>query len=234
MSSIVPKTIFRASVCFVIATLAGFAALVFNPWIVDGLLWRFERLEPNPTVGQRIFENRSHLQALWDDQSVPDNSILLFGDSHLRLLKKSKLPNLYNFAIGGQTVGRMADRIKQFKSARKASLIVLSGGENDLSEDASVELIDQRWASLIAALPPKVRVLCVGLPEWNGPRIHGEFVEKVNQNIRKRCAEISASTLIPLTGVSPLESPSDSPDGMHLSRAGMEVFLKQIEQVVQQ
>ena len=217
-----------------IALVAGMAVLVFNPWIVDGLLWRFERLESNPTVGQRIFENRSHLQALWDEQSVPENAILLFGDSHLRLLKKSKLPNLYNFAIGGQTVGRMADRVRQFKSARKASLIVVSGGENDLSEEASVEIIDQRWVKLIAALPPSVRVLCVGLPEWSGPRIHGEFVGQVNRNIQKRCASISASTLIPFTGFSPIESLSDSPDGMHLSRQGMEVLLKEIEQLAGQ
>ena len=134
-------------------TLLSLAMILRFPFLADGLHWRFEQFEPRPKLSQRIFERLSHKEAIWQDTFIPDNAVLIFGDSHLRLLPMVLLGDAYNFSVGGQSVGRLAVGFSEFKSVKSAALIVLNGGENDLSEGSSIEVISGRWADLVSKIP---------------------------------------------------------------------------------
>ncbi len=212
------------SLGWIISAIIFFAAYMSldHHWITDGLLWRFEYWESNPTIGQRIFETRSHQQNLWDDKLVPNGSVLIFGDSHMRYLPKSKEANVYNFAVSGQTIERMIPRLKQFKSALSASLIIINGGENDLSEEQSITRVRKSWVDALAALPSKREVLCVGLPETAGERVHRDKVAPLNELIRKSCTDAGAKFLEVRMDSDSFVEKDLSPDRMHLKAPAME------------
>ena len=202
-----------------------------HPEIVDGMLWRYEILENNPTVGQRIFEKRSQIQNVWEDKFIADGAIIFIGDSHLRLLPQSVIPNLYNFAIGGQTIGRMVPRLEQFRSLQNAALIVVNGGENDLSEDRSVTEVLERWRNFLQTLRKQTKspVLCIGLPESKSERVHKEMIAPLNEGIAQLCAQFEAEFLPINVKQGKFDQVDLSDDKMHLSRAAMKIMLTEIE-----
>lgn len=210
-----------------VCSAAGIAAR--NPWIVDGLLWRFERLESQPRLGQRIFENNVHFQSLWDDRLVPLGSTIIFGDSHLRMLPRGNNIHTYNFAIGGQAIRRMVGRVKQFKSLSNAKLIVVNGGENDLTERVAVDRIIDDWYELLNSLPKDKKIMCVGLPVTDGPRINAEYVKQLNAGIARVCQSRNAIFFDVTVGVGLFQNVEISQDHMHLSVAGQKILMDAID-----
>lgn len=216
----------------VVLTFLGLALLSLKyPAIVDGILWRYEILEDNPTVGQRIFEKRSHIQNMWEDKNIGQGAVILLGDSHLRLLPKSKVPYIYNFAIGGQTIGRMTSRIQQFQSLQNAALIVVNGGENDLSEDRSVSEVLEKWQNFLTILRGHTAspILCVGLPQSELNRVHKEMIIPLNLGIARLCGSVGAEFLALNLSKGNFEKADLSADKMHLSISAMRILANEID-----
>lgn len=202
-----------------------------HPQIVDGILWRYEILENNPTVSQRIFEKRSHIQSTWEDKTIAKGAVILLGDSHLRLLPKSNVPNLYNFAIGGQTIARMTPRIEQFASLRDAALVIVNGGENDLNEDRPTSEVLKRWEDFLKKLRSATTspILCIGLPETKLDRLYKDTVGPVNTGITQLCGKYGAEFLPLNLNQGIFEKVDLSSDKMHLSISAMQVLAAEID-----
>jgi len=204
--------------------------LVFSmrPQWTDGLIWRYEILEPAPTLSQRVFERRMLSHQLAQDSLVSAGATLLFGDSHLQTVPPSALPKAHNFSMGGESAERLAQRLPYFKSLKQASAVVLSGGTNDLLEKRSVESVTMAWSNLLTHMPAKAQVLCVGIPEPMPSALHAERIAQVNQAIQRLC--ISRNHIF--IAVQPqLGDWLDSrlmPDGIHLDRPGQLKLLSKI------
>jgi hypothetical protein len=163
--------------------------LVFSqrPDWTDGLIWRYEILELEPNLSQRVFERRMLSHQLAQDSLVPASATLLFGDSHLQTLPPSALPNAHNFSIGGESAQRLVKRLPHFESLKQASAVVLSAGTNDLLEKRSVESVTMAWSNFLNHMPAEALVLCVGIPEPMPSALHAERIAQVNQAIQRLC-----------------------------------------------
>ena len=145
------------------------------------------------------------------------------------MLPRGSDTHIYNFAVGGQAIGRMVDRVKQFQSLRTAKLIVVNGGENDLTEGVAVEQIVNSWNQLLKSLPRDIKVLCIGLPVTDGPRVRSESAKLLNLGIARTCASRNASYLEIKAGTGLFRNVDISADQMHLSVAGLKVLADTID-----
>ena len=205
-------------------------ALVLRlPFLADGLHWRFEQFEPRPKLSQRILERLSHKEAIWQDAFIADNAILIFGDSHLRLLPMGLLGDAYNFSIGGQSVGRLAAGFSDFKSVNVAALIVLNGGENDLSEGSSIEAITASWVSLVSKIPKGKNFLCIGMPETLSSRRDSQNVATLNIKIQGVCTAYTNGQYLPVKmGAGIFMGYEIAKDEVHISKEAMKVLANEI------
>lgn len=199
-----------------------------RPEWTDGLIWRYEILEPKPNLSQRVFERRMLSHQLAQDSLVPAGATLLFGDSHLQALPPSALPKAHNFSMGGESAERLAQRLPHFKSLKQASAVVLSGGTNDLLEKRSVESVTLAWSNLLNHMPANAHVLCVGIPEPIPTAPHAEHIAQVNRAIQQLCLSRNHMFI----AVQPqAEAWLDSrlmADGIHLDRPGQLKLLSKI------
>lgn len=202
-----------------LATLIG-AIVLLRPQWMDGLLWRLESLERRPTLSQRIFERRSQSHYVDQDRLVPTGSILLLGDSHLQALPSAWFDNAHNFSIGGESMARLSLRLPKLDSVQRASVIVLSGGTNDLLEGRSVEAVRQAWIDVLAGLPRTVRVICVGIPEPPSTDARSNDVIQVNADIRSICSARGHAFVAVQPGQPGVWQRTSLSDGVHLDQAG--------------
>lgn len=211
------------------AVLLSLFLIFLNHRILDGIIWRFETFESKPTLSQRIFERLTHRENIWQNEYVPSDSVLMFGDSHLQLIARSYLPHAYNFSVSGQGVGRMIERVPLFSAMSRASLIVINGGENDLSEGANAALVGLYWQKLFTKLPPKLPILCVGLPVSIGNRLNENQVRAANIAIKNVCEKYGADFLDLDLTKGPLKGQQMSNDRMHLSASGTKALAVEID-----
>lgn len=211
--------------------LAGLLLMVFamRPGWTDGLVWRFELLEPAPKLSQRVFERRMLSHQLAQDRLVPAGALLLFGDSHLQSLPPSSLPKAHNFSIGGESAERLAKRLPHFQSLTQASTVVLSGGTNDLLEEKPAQAVTTAWGNILDQMPANARVLCVGIPVPLPSAPLANRITQINQGIQQLCLS-RGHMFIP---VQPQQAGDwlDSrlmADGIHLDRTGQLMLLGKI------
>jgi hypothetical protein len=210
------------------------AAVLYSPRIADGLLWRLEKLERVPSISQRSFELRMERYFLWFEQYVEPNKVVFFGDSHLQLIPPASTDWAANFAVNGQTINRMIDRVPKFKLLTTAPTVFINGGENDLSAGASIEEISDSWNQLLARLPTTKKLICIGLPESNGERLKAEQVKNLNQLIARNCKNAGAQFLALKMGEGAFVGHQLASDKVHLSRPALFQLAKVMQQMADQ
>ncbi|MBA4213458.1 MAG: hypothetical protein C0449_10290 [Polaromonas sp.] len=207
--------------------------LAQRPQWIDGLVWRFEQLEPMPRLRQRMVEREALSQHLVQDRLVPTGATLLFGDSHLQALPPSAFALGHNFAVGGESAARLSARLPAFRSVQEAAVVVLGGGTNDLLEGHGVVDVLAAWTRSLDAIPASTRVICVGIPEPSslGPRALA--VAEVNLGADALCR----SRGHPFVAVQPKRegvwSGADLlPDGVHLNHSGQRLLVEKINEAI--
>jgi hypothetical protein len=210
------------------------AAALYSPRVTDGLLWRFERLEREPSITQRSFELRMERYFLWFENFVEPNKAVFFGDSHLQLIPPASTDWAANFAVNGQPISRMIDRVPKSKLLTTAPTIFINGGENDLSAGKTVEEISDYWAQLLSKLPKKKKLVCVGLPETTSERLKADQVRRLNQLIAKACDKAGARFLALKMGEGAFIGHHLADDKVHLSRPAMFQLAKVMQQISEQ
>jgi hypothetical protein len=206
-------------------------AAMVNPNIADRLLWRFESLERSPSVTQRSFESRMERYNLYREQYLPLGTPLIFGDSHLQLIPTETIHWAANFALGGQPIRRMIDRVPNFKSVETASIIFINGGENDLIAGDSVGQIEGYWQTLLQRLPKAKKVVCVGLPEADPPRINAQRVKQLNVLIAEVCTKNGNQFLPIRIGDGVFKDEQMASDNLHLSRDALQRLATLMQQM---
>jgi hypothetical protein len=210
------------------------SAALYSPRVTDGLLWRFERLERIPSLTQRSFELRMERYFLWFENFIEPNKAVFFGDSHLQLIPPGSTEWAANFAVNGQPISRMIDRIPKFTSLTTAPVVFINGGENDLTAGTSVEQIGIYWEQLLSKLPTTKKLICVGLPEAAGSRLRAEQVKKLNLLIMKTCIQAKAKFLPIKMGEGAFIEHRLADDNVHLSRPAMFQLAKVMQQMAEQ
>jgi hypothetical protein len=217
-----------------LSCLALAGAALYSPRVADGLLWRFERFERLPSINQRSFEVRMERYFLWFENFVEPNKAIFFGDSHLQLIPPASTDWAVNFAVNGQQISRMIDRVPKFSVLSTAPTIFINGGENDLNAGAGVEEIAAYWKELLSKLPKTKKLICVGLPETAGERRKAEQVKKLNVLISTTCIAAGARFLPLKMGEGPFIEHRLADDHVHLSRPAMFQLAKVMQQMAEQ
>jgi lysophospholipase L1-like esterase len=207
------------------------AGALSNSNLADGLLWRFESFEKQPSLTQRAFEQRIQKQNLYEEQYLKRGTPLLLGDSHLQFIPQDATLWAANFAIGGQTLKRVIDSLPKFKSISTASVIFVNGGENDLLFGDSVESIGNNWQVLLSSFPKGTRLVCVGLPEAEVNRVNALAVRRLNRLIEEVCRKNQAQFLAIQIGLGEFKAEQLANDHLHLSRSASIKLAKLMEQI---
>jgi lysophospholipase L1-like esterase len=213
----------------------GFMAwmLVQRPQWIDALVWRFELLESSPRLSQRIFERQMLSHQLAQDRLVLPGATLLFGDSHLQALPPSAFSKGHNFSVGGESAARLSIRLPRFQSVQEAAAIVLAGGTNDLLEGRGVPDVLNAWERSLDAIPAKVRVVCVGIPEPLSSNPRAPLVAEANIGVKALCSSRGHS----FVDVQPRQAGAWSqvdflPDGVHLDHDGQRLLAGKINEAI--
>ena len=116
--------------------------------------------------GPRILADKMNAFYERVDGNVPEGSVIVIGDSLVQGLcvdacrpRCSEIPAVVGFGIGGDTLEGISARLRNLKSARAASGIVVEGGINDLLQGASDAEFRARYRNLLEHLPN-------GVPYW--------------------------------------------------------------------
>ena len=163
--------------------------------LTDAMLWRFDALTGPPGFVQRSFEKRSVRHQVAHDKFVPPNALLFFGDSHVQLLPVSSLPMAFYYGIGGESAGRLADRLPLYRSIASARGVVIGTGTNDLHEGRSDDEIIAEWQQSLATLPAKLKVVCLALPINAARKDLAARLRPLNQRIAAACDGRNASVI---------------------------------------
>jgi hypothetical protein len=206
-----------------------FLIIVKSPKLVDGVMWRVERLQGGDSYRQRMIERFLHSIFLVQDESTPPGAIYLIGDSHLHLLPQHLTPWGINFAVGGQPMARIVDQIVQLPGLKRAGAVLVNGGENDLSYGASVDEIAEIWESLFIRNPDVTSFVCIGLPESFESRKNAENVKVLNKKIEQICLANGAPFVAVRMGSQEFLGHTLAIDHVHLTREAMVPFAGLLE-----
>lgn len=203
-------------------------AMLAWPRVTDGLLWRFEALERGARLSQRAHERLALAEHRAQDALVAAGTVIVLGDSHLSSIPASLLGQAHNFAIGGLSAERLADRVSSYGSVARASSVVLGVGTNDLVEGASVLGALHAWDRLFAALPAGVPVLCVGIPEPLGEGPWPRNIQMLNQEVQARCTSRGHRFMAVTPGRGDWADAAWATDGIHLTADATSFLARQI------
>jgi len=177
------------------------------------------------------------------DSTVPDDSVVFIGDSHTQGIAVTAIvDNAVNYGIAGDTTINVLSRLPNYHiSLGNAQLIVLQVGVNDLLRHRKPENVVEDFANILTSLPNKP-VLVIGLMpvDEKVERFAGvnADVTVLNQKIKTLVNERPHTTFLETaTAVGDdtgnLQAKYHLGDGLHLSPAGNQVWMKLIRSALQ-
>lgn len=116
------------------------------------------------------------------DQNLSRGYVVFIGDSHVQGLAVNEItPLAVNYGIGSDTTVGVFNRIKHYQSLRRAKLIVLMIGFNDLKIRETEQII-KNIEALVKLTPENVPLLITSLlPVDEKKFIGSEFNERIKQ-----------------------------------------------------
>lgn len=200
------------------------------------------------TLNQRVFPEKirfyqASLETMYkrQAQNLPDGSILFFGDSHIQGLAVTAIsPLAVNFGIGHQQLKHLAVNIKNYPGISRAKKIIIGIGVNDLLHQQHAELYDSIPQLLAAIDCCRDKVLLLGLMPINeqilGRTGLNQQISTFNLHLQQTAyaADIAFLDLYKVFSdpAGQLVHTFDLGDGLHLSQAGYQVLIQQLQQVI--
>lgn len=207
---------------------------LFCPHLIDDQRWRSAALQPEPS--SFAYEYHRQLRAL-AAQAAPDR-LMLVGDSQFHQFDTNRFSHpVLNFAIGGDTIRNMSQRLPDYDYTDRASAIVIWGGINDFARGRSAHDILADYTKLLAQMPEYKRIIVLGIPP-TAKRSAGQNFSNVDlRNFNQALANICKINcefidLFPLlTGTNGELAPEfDAGDGLHLTGKAHQLVAQLIEQ----
>lgn len=227
----------KPTTCLTIGLIAGclfgVMAMLISPstyyQIAGSISWRLSW----PPVIQSHLENMMTTLQLRGDSLVTTGDVVLFGDSHLQAVPAARIVSSVNYAIGGETVQKLARRIGRYSSLSKVSAVVLLAGRNDLSALMTPPEIEQSMSRVLAQIPLTAKVIMVAIPPATDTQHLVSTRLETNQRFKKLCGARETCRFISLEKLAApdgrLQQDYDSGDGIHLNTKGYETLLLAIK-----
>ncbi|WP_024519028.1 GDSL-type esterase/lipase family protein [Bradyrhizobium sp. Tv2a-2] len=162
-----------------------------------------------------------------------DDAIVILGDS---IVEASTLPRalcghaIVNAGIGGaSTMSQLDDLLAQALAGKRAAMVVVALGTNDAAIPESVARYRANYRALlgsIGALTPRIAVLAIPPPEpglAEAGKVNGAIVDSYNTVLPELAGEAHAAFI-----ALPEMPARHTVDGIHLNRAGYEVWDKAV------
>ena len=123
------------------------------------------------------------------DASVSNRAVIFLGDSHTQSLATEAIaPYSVNYGIGGQTVEQLLETIAGYHSLKRAKIIFLAIGTNDLNK-----LVQNSWATkfeqLLAALPPHIPLVWSSIMPMQHIMVSSQNIIEANHVIKTLCSQ---------------------------------------------
>jgi lysophospholipase L1-like esterase len=175
------------------------------------------------------------------DGNVPDGATLFIGDSITQGLATSAVANrAVNYGIGSDTTLGVLNRIRGYESLNRADAVVLAIGVNDLSR-RSDEKIVANYEKILGSIPEEIPVVVSAiLPvDERVQRVNFENkrISQVNQLLRELALKYDNVTFSDAgsslrSSDNNLKSDFHVGDGVHLSSAGYQVWIRELRQAL--
>jgi len=175
------------------------------------------------------------------DKNLPSGVVIFIGDSIIKGLAISAVhPLSVNFGIGHDTTAGVIQRLPTYKSIKKASLIVLGIGVNDLGRLSNAE-ITRNYATIFGLIPEdklvllsKILPIDESLKSKNG---YNARIISLNRVLDKFCAEVARLECLDIGPLlvnekGNLSSDFHIGDGIHLNSVGYHVWIKALKKKI--
>lgn len=164
------------------------------------------------------FGERLHEYNLSVDATAPDGVAVFLGDSITRRLSVAAVePRSINLGIGSQSVGELVERVPQYHSLPRASVIYLLIGTKDLQSGMP------DYAALAALLPPNVPLVWSGV--MPSVKVPPERLRAANAQIRALCEARPNCRFVDTSFM----QPQDFVDGVHPNADGYRKWIAALQ-----
>ncbi len=217
------------------------AVVIFKTDVVSQLQIRFGLADP-----QELTRNYHELVAFHKrmDDNLLKGTVVFIGDSITQGLAVSAVtPLSVNYGIGNDTTVGVLNRIGDYHSLNSAKAVVLAVGINDLKRRDPAEIL-KNYNTILTKIPRGVEVvICAVKPvDWRVRQASGRTLQRidlVNAGL-KRLSDRWPNTQF-LTVNDKLADAEGNlvreyhiGDGVHLSAAGYDVWIKELRRVISQ
>ncbi len=205
----------------------------------------FEKDECKPSVSATSelspYYDRITAYHLRMDGNVPDGATLFIGDSITQGLATLAIENLsVNYGIGSDTTFGVLNRIKRYESLKRADAVVLAIGINDLRRRGD-EMIVDNYKKILDSIPRDIHVVVSAILPVDERVQRVKYKNKRILKINKLLRELSSKykNVIFSDAGKLLKNPDNNlkpdfhiGDGVHLSSAGYQVWIKELRRAL--
>jgi lysophospholipase L1-like esterase len=157
-----------------------------------------------------------------EDASVPARAAVFLGDSTTMALDASEVAeHSVNYGIGFQRSDELLDSMRGYQSLRKAKVVYVAIGINDILQGRQ-QGIAERYAAILGAIPAQTPVVMSGIPPIAG-------ASTVNESARASCARRTNCAFVDLSSLL-ADQKTRRPDGIHLSPVGYALWISALRQ----
>ncbi|MBI5577661.1 MAG: hypothetical protein HY895_00785 [Deltaproteobacteria bacterium] len=178
------------------------------------------------------------------DSNIPENAIIFMGDSLTQSLPVSAITPLgVNFGIGNDTSLAITKRLKQYSSIRRAKIVIIAIGLNDLSMMDPNEVIKNN-ENIINSIPPNIDIVfsAVHPVNENFYKQQGrsnERIDQLNSGLKQLCSKYSNVNFINIAKLLKDETGNLSNeyhigDGVHLNYYGYKIWIKELKMKIEE
>lgn len=171
------------------------------------------------------------------DQNLPAGAVVFYGDSLVQGLNvAAATPLAVNYGIGSASSRDIVGQLKSHRNIDKSSVLVLAFGINDILRQ-NPERVVPAYRQALEVIPgsmPVIISLIMPVSEANLGRFSiTSTVKSLNQSLREICLSnsrvrcLDAGVLL-TDNEGQLAAHHHVGDGLHLSAAGNEIWLKQL------
>lgn len=215
--------------------------LLFKTDAVSQLQTRFGLAE-----SQELTPNYHELVAYHKrmDANLLKGTVVFIGDSITQGLAVSAVsPLSVNYGIGNDTTVGVLNRIYQYDSIAEAKAVVLAVGINDLKRRDPNEIM-QNYKAILDKVPNWIDVIICAVKPVDGRvrQANGRTRDRINvlnDRLKQLGSERKNTIFVDITSdlldsTANLSKEYHIGDGVHLSAAGYEIWIKELRQVISQ
>jgi hypothetical protein len=167
------------------------------------------------------------------DASVPEGASIFIGDSITQGLATAAVsPFPVNYGIGSATTTELLENIPKYQSLKRASVIFLMIGINDIGQN-NPEALATRLVAIDAALPNNVPLVWSGIMPAYRNNVDPTSITSANRVIRDLCAARVGCTYVDTQKLFSAGGPKLFRDGVHPNNDGYAIWIDALRKAYQ-